>query len=68
MDIRVKNHNKTRTMKKTYITPDTRSHKIALASVIAASVSSVGVSSEELGSADAQFSRRFNSIWDDEEE
>ena len=55
-------------MKKTYITPETKSHKIALASVIAASVSSVGVSSEELGSADTQFSRRFNSFWDDEEE
>lgn len=55
-------------MKKTYITPDTRSHKIELASVIAASVNSVGVSQEELGAEDVQFSRRFNSIWDDEEE
>ena len=68
MDIRVKKHNKTRTMKRTYITPETRNHKIELASVIAASVNSVGVSSEELDAEDAQFSRGFNSIWDDEEE
>lgn len=55
-------------MKRTYITPETRNHKIELASVIAASVNSVGVSSEELDAEDAQFSRGFNSIWDDEEE
>lgn len=54
-------------MKKTYITPDTQVYKIELTTVIAASPGNLQVKSGELGSSDAQFSRRA-SVWDDDED